>query len=195
MFSVPFFQGIVQTVHTNLQELILLLVLLFAALSDLGERRVSNKLLLRGFAAIFLVKLAGGSELLLRPLVVSLGFIFLLLPIHRFRMIGGADIKAAALILFCRPDALGAGSLFTALLLGAVYSLYKLGTEAECAGRFRYLREYVKAYVKRAACSGLLGDHAVFPYYSSARDGYRATVPLAACLFSGTAICLLLASL
>lgn len=187
MFFVPFFQVILQ----NLQELILLLVLLIAALSDLGEHRVSNRLLFAGFTAIFLVKLAGGTELLLRSVTVSLLFLFLLLPLHRFRMIGGADIKAAALILFCRPDGLGAGSLAAALLLGGVWSLYKLGSEAAYRERFRYLMDYLKKSAGEASGKREL----IPPYYSSLRDGYQMTIPLAACLFSGTVICLLFASL
>ena len=183
MFFVPFFQ--------HLEELCLLIVLLIAAFSDLSEHRVSNRLLLAGFSILFLIKLAGGEEKLLRPLVTSLLFLFILLPLHRFRMIGAADIKTAALILFCRPDCLGAGSLMLSLLLGALLSLYRMLKKGIYKERFQYLYFYLRACLIPGCPAG---SEKISPYYDSARDGYTMTIPLASCYFTGTVICFLLAA-
>lgn len=205
MFSIPF-----------LQKMILLCVLFLAAEHDIADHRVPNRLLLSGFLLLGLCKLFGCPQRLLPAAAFAALLAVFLFPLYLLRMTGAADIKAAALILFCSPDGDGAGMLLLSLFLGAGYSLYSLLRKGLFKKRIRYFRDYMDrlltdgagnlqnllsdpasgadADIGEASCgniarrfeTGELSGGRIPPYYDSGRDGYAMTLPLMVCYFAGT---------
>ncbi len=93
-----------------------------------------------------------------------------------FRMIGAGDCKLMALI--CGYLGIRQGCLVIAagFVIGAVWSLEKLVFEKQLMER----RAYLAAWFRQIIYTGKKA-----PYYQPQKAGYKATVPLAACMLGG----------
>lgn len=160
------------------QEISLILILFFAALSDLRSRRVSNFLLAAGGVLILLLRLLEGIQ----PACLSLFWAVLVLlisqPIYRCGMAGAADIKMVVLIIACCPDGKGLLILLLAALSGGFCALLRLLRGRLWKRRLQHLMWYV----------GQLQLGKRPKYYLYERDGEEASFPLAGFFLFGAVL-------
>lgn len=151
-------------------DLVLCLFLTFSGLQDLAEGKVSRYVTLAGLAAGLLLRGEGMAFGLLAGL--------LFFPLFLLRMIGAADVKVIAVTAGFLGPARGAAALMTGFVLGAVWSLARLLHRKILWERLSYFAAYIRQITMTKK---------YVPYYRKERDGGRAAIPLAFCLFAGTA--------
>lgn len=170
----------------------LLVVLGAGAYYDIREKRVPNRWVVLGIvsgillgiihpdgpletAAFWIVPL----RFFLRFIIITALFFLLFLC----RMIGAGDIKLAALICSYLGFKAGALAIGSGFFIGAILSLIKMVKTRSFLVRFSHLL----AYIRRTIHTGK-----ILPYYVPVRDGGDGVIPLGACLFFGTLICLVM---
>lgn len=166
--------------------MVLFFILAAGSYFDVREHRIPNWLVLIGVAAgLFLSGLAagieGGNQAVLCGAMSFLGRFFAVIAafflLFLFRMMGAGDIKIIALIC----GYLGYGSGFAAVaggfLIGAFWSLVLMTVKGSIFHRFSYFLTYFRSFIQTKKITA---------YYSSARDGYEAVIPLGFCMFLGT---------
>ena len=99
------------------------------------------------------------------------------------RMLGAADVKVIAVIAGFLGPARGTRAVAAGLVLGAVWSLFKLIRGGILLRRISYFTAYIRRMITMDIYE---------PYYRRERDGEELGIPLASCLAAGTALCLLL---
>ena len=157
------------------QEAGLICLLFFASLWDLKARRIPNRLLLLGGAALLLLRAAEGVSPAVLSLCLTVLVLLVSLPLYRLGMAGAADFKMIALIIGCRPD-------------GKI--LFRLGISLCLAAGFSLIRLFRKGLWRRRLTHFVWYAHQVqsgeFPrYYLAKRDGTEAAFPMAVFLFLG----------
>ena len=154
---------------------VLCLFLAIFGLWDLRTRKIPR------FAT--LAALAAG--LILRREGVLFGFLAgaLFFPLFLLRMLGAADVKVIAVIAGFLGPARGTRAVAAGLVLGAVWSLFKLIRGGILLRRISYFTAYIRRMITMDIYE---------PYYRRERDGEELGIPLASCLAAGTALCLLL---
>lgn len=103
----------------------------------------------------------------------------LFFPLFLFRMLGAGDIKLAALICGYAGFTDGAAAVGLGLLIGAVWSFLKMMVNGSLFKRLYHLTVYI---------GQIYHTKKITAYYDPARDGTEAVIPLAVCLFLGTAL-------
>jgi Flp pilus assembly protein protease CpaA len=158
--------------------------LMAAALSDVREYRIPNRVIFLGMAAGFLGKLlpaegaavaaawADAGGFLLRAAFVTV----LCFPFFLMKMTGGGDIKILALIVGWLGFKPGAYAFAAGLILGAVLALCKLRCHGSAGQRFLYFTAYLRQ---------VFHDGKRKAYYDVRRDGRACVIPLGACFAAG----------
>lgn len=108
-----------------LKELVLCICLSIGGMSDIFRGSVRNVLLILAFAAIAGIRLMG-KEGLLVPLAVAALTMAASFPLFRKRLMGAADIKLFALILFAFPSFFGLEILFISFLTALLHTALRL---------------------------------------------------------------------
>ena len=185
--SKPIFRHYFQIYSLNKGDDIVKIVVLFFILTagsyfDIKEHRIPNRLVLIGVVTgVFLYGWEAGNHAVLWEAMLFLSRFFavtaLFFLLFLTRMIGAGDIKIIALIL----GYLGYGNGFSAVaagfIIGAFWSLILMTMKGYTFQRFSYFLTYVRS---------LIHTKKITAYYSSARDGYDAVIPLGFCMFLGT---------
>ncbi len=185
--SRPIFRHYFQIYSLNKGDDIVKFVVLFFILAagsyfDVREHRIPNRLVLFGVAGgAFLSGWEAGNQAVLwgamfflsRFFVVTALFFLLFL----FRMIGAGDIKIIALIFGYLGYGNGFAAVAVGFIIGAFWSLVLMTVKGFTFQRFSYFLAYVRS---------LIQTKKITAYYSSARDGYNAVIPLGFCMFLGT---------
>ena len=140
---------------------------------DLKEKRISNLWILAGMAAGYIVRLyteglhslpdAAGGMLL--P-VLLLGWMFI------FRMLGAGDIKILSAAGICLGTRNTLGCIGWSFLIGACISLILLFTRCQIYERFKYLGDYIRAFIRTGS---------IKPYYQKGEnrpENFAFTVPV-----------------
>lgn len=166
----------------DMYEICLLICLAGAGLWDLQAGRIPNRWLgwwyLVGFGLSACSGwLAAAGYLFRSAVTVSILFLFFLC-----RMIGAGDIKCIALICGYLKLPYAARILGMGMVVGALWSLFKLVRKRLVGKRLRYLLLYIER---------VFHEKRVIEYYVPERDGREVTLPLAFCLFLGFGLYLL----
>ena len=93
-----------------------------------------------------------------------------------FRMIGAGDCKLMALVCGYLGIRDGLFTVAAGFVIGAVWALGKLFFQNQAPWRAAHFSAWLRQ---------TLQTKQMIPYYSVKTDGYKATVPLAACMMGG----------
>lgn len=126
-----------------LKELVLCICLSIGGMSDIFKGRVRNVLLILAFAAIAGIRLMGKEGLLI-SLAVAVLTIVASFPLFRKRLMGAADIKLFALILFAFPSFFGLEILFISFITALLHTALRLIRQGFGRGRRRDRSIWVK---------------------------------------------------
>lgn len=170
------------------QHLILLLVLAAGAFYDVREHRIPNWWVVTAMVCGMLLSILEAGEG--RPLTAGImesgmflarmaAVIVLFSPLFLLRMIGGGDIKLAALICGYAGFAGGSTAIGLGFFIGAVWSFLKMMVKGSLLKRLAHLTVYI---------GQIYHEKRITAYYDPARDGTEAVIPLAVCLFLGTVL-------
>ena len=185
--SKPIFRHLFQIYSLNkgddiVKFIVLIFILAAGSYYDVREHRIPNRLVLAGVAAgVFLSGLEAGNQAVLWGAMFFLSRFFavtaLFFLLFLFRMIGAGDIKIIALIFGYLGYGIGFAAVTGGFIIGAFWSLVLMTVKGCTFQRFSYFLTYVRSFIQTKKIS---------VYYSSARDGYDAVIPLGFCMFLGT---------
>lgn len=156
-----------------------------AAVKDIREYRIPGRCLGIAFAAGMAGALTQGGENAAAGILPAAGFLTRLLavmvlgfPVFRRGMIGGGDVKMAALLAAWLGFEDSMKAVTAGLITGAVLALIKMLRQGSMVKRFLYLSAYIRHSFQ---------EKTVELYYDPKRDGTDPVIPLGACLFAGAA--------
>jgi peptidase A24A, prepilin type IV len=112
-------------------------------------------------------------------IVLVCSSVLVLLIFHILRMIGAGDIKLIAIIIGYMGVGNGIKSVFTGLLLSAIYSLYLMYSKKILFSRLKYFSDYVMLSIN---------SKTIFKYYDKKRDDIGVSIALAPWILLGFCI-------
>ena len=108
-----------------LREGLICSFLFIGGMSDLYRFKVRNRSVAISFLLLIIIRLLCGDELLW-PFFCGLAVTAALFPLYKLSLLGAADIKVFALILFAFPGDFGLEIIFLGFSLALVFELLRL---------------------------------------------------------------------
>lgn len=130
--------------HRIIKSTVLIILLVFATVSDFKTYRIPNKLILSGLVISFYFQFLEGSFLsVLYGFSIWLLICIVFLPIYYIRAIGAGDIKLFAMISCFVGMKQGIQVIIVAFIIGGVFSIVKLFYYHIFRSQLQSLAEYI----------------------------------------------------